>query len=64
MNQDDFINLGIALGLGLLAGLSNLVFKGGMAAAIGDARPRKLRAVVFGGAVLAGLGIIWLWPVG
>ncbi|WP_318309649.1 MgtC/SapB family protein [Flagellimonas crocea] len=46
----------------LLATLSNLLFKGVMAAALGTKRLAKLIAVCFGISICSGLLIIWLWP--
>jgi uncharacterized membrane protein (DUF4010 family) len=46
----------------LLASLSNLVFKGGMAAVIGGRRLLVHLAPAFGVALLAGAAILWLWP--
>ncbi len=42
--------------------LSNLVFKGAMAAALGDARLRRFVVVIFGLQVLVGAGLLVLWP--
>ncbi len=47
----------------LIALLSNLVFKFGMVAALGSANLAKLVGLAFAAAVVAGLGIILLWPV-
>jgi uncharacterized membrane protein (DUF4010 family) len=46
----------------LVASLSNLVFKGGMAAVIGGRRLLAHLAPAFGAALLAGAAILWLWP--
>lgn len=46
----------------LLASLSNLVFKGGMAVFMGDKQLKKWIIISFGIALIAGLLIIWLWP--
>lgn len=42
--------------------LSNLVFKGAMAAALGDGRLRRFIAVLFGLQVALGVGLLVLWP--
>jgi len=42
--------------------LSNLVFKGGMAAVLGDARLRRFVVLIFGLQVLVGAGLLVLWP--
>ncbi len=47
----------------LIAVLSNLVFKFGIVAALGSANLAKLVGLAFAAAVVAGLGIILLWPV-
>jgi uncharacterized membrane protein (DUF4010 family) len=46
----------------VLASLSNLLFKGGMAAVIGGRELVKHLAPAFAAALLAGAGILWLWP--
>jgi uncharacterized membrane protein (DUF4010 family) len=46
----------------LLATLSNFVFKGGLAAVIGGRALLTRLAPAFGAALLAGAGILWLWP--
>ncbi|HEU4679433.1 MAG TPA: MgtC/SapB family protein [Terrimicrobiaceae bacterium] len=46
----------------LIAVLSNLVFKFGIVAALGSARLTKRVGMAFGAALLAGLGILLLWP--
>ena len=47
----------------VIAVLSNLVFKFGIVAALGSANLAKLVGLAFAAAVVAGLGIILLWPV-
>jgi uncharacterized membrane protein (DUF4010 family) len=47
----------------LIAVLSNLVFKFGIVAALGPARLTKRVGMAFGAALIAGLGILLLWPV-
>jgi uncharacterized membrane protein (DUF4010 family) len=42
--------------------LSNLAFKGGMAAVLGDARLRRFVVLIFGLQVLVGAGLLVLWP--
>ncbi len=46
----------------LLASLSNLFFKGAMAAVIGSRKLLKWISVSFGISIVAGLLLIWLWP--
>ncbi len=46
----------------LIAVLSNLVFKFGIVAALGPARLTKRVGMAFGAALIAGLGILLLWP--
>ncbi|HET7747387.1 MAG TPA: MgtC/SapB family protein [Vicinamibacteria bacterium] len=46
----------------VVALLSNLVFKGAMAAVLGDARLRRVIAVVFGVQLLAGAAVLAFWP--
>ncbi|NND88822.1 MAG: MgtC/SapB family protein [Flavobacteriaceae bacterium] len=46
----------------LLASLSNLVFKGIMAAVLGTKRLGKWVGITFGISLIAGLIIMWLWP--
>lgn len=48
----------------LLASLSNLVFKGIMAATLGTKQLAKWIGVSFGLSIVAGLLIMWLWPEG
>ncbi|UKM64489.1 MgtC/SapB family protein [Flavobacteriaceae bacterium GSB9] len=57
-------SLQVAVGwkLILLASLSNLVFKAGMAMVIGNKELSKWIAVSFGIALVAGLFILWFWP--
>lgn len=42
--------------------LSNLVFKGGLAALLGDARLRRFILAIFGLQVLAGAAVLAFWP--
>jgi uncharacterized membrane protein (DUF4010 family) len=46
----------------VVALMSNLVFKGAMAAALGDARLRRLVAVAFGLQLVAGAAVLAFWP--
>tara|TARA_R110002049_G_scaffold1130_18_gene8349 strand:- start:2994 stop:4259 length:1266 start_codon:yes stop_codon:yes gene_type:complete len=46
----------------LLASLSNLVFKGVMAAILGTKQLTKWIAITFGISIATGLLIMWLWP--
>ncbi|GGD89569.1 MgtC/SapB family protein [Planktosalinus lacus] len=46
----------------LLASLSNLFFKGILAATLGTQRLAKWVGITFGISIVAGLLIIWLWP--
>lgn len=57
-------NLEVDLGwrLILMASLSNLFFKGILAAALGTKQLAKWVGVSFGISIVAGLLIIWLWP--
>jgi uncharacterized membrane protein (DUF4010 family) len=42
--------------------LSNLAFKGAMAAVLGDGRLRRFVVLIFGLQVLIGVGLLMLWP--
>lgn len=46
----------------ILAGLSNMLFKGVMAITIGGKTLAKWIGITFGITIIAGLLIIWLWP--
>lgn len=46
----------------LIATLSNLLFKGIMAAVLGSARLTKYIALSFGISIVVGLILIWVWP--
>lgn len=48
----------------LIAALSNLAFKGGLVALLGDGKLLRQVAMLFGLTIAAGLLIIWLWPGG
>lgn len=47
----------------LLASISNLFFKGAMAAVIGSRKLLSWIAISFGLSIMAGLLLIWMWPV-
>ncbi len=65
-NQTDAgkLEAAIAWKLILLASLSNLVFKGGLAMALGHPGINRYILVAFGLSLAAGLLILWLWPEG
>lgn len=46
----------------LVAGMSNLVFKGGTVVALGTRRLRKPVLLGFGAAIVVGGLLVWLWP--
>jgi uncharacterized membrane protein (DUF4010 family) len=46
----------------VVALLSNLVFKGGMAMTLGDARLRRSVGILFASQLLAGAAVLLLWP--
>ena len=46
----------------VVALLSNLVFKGAMAALLGDRRLRRWIALLFGLQLLAGAAVLAFWP--
>jgi uncharacterized membrane protein (DUF4010 family) len=48
----------------LLAALSNLAFKAGMVAFLGDRLLLRRIAVLFGLTIAGGLLVLWLWPAG
>jgi uncharacterized membrane protein (DUF4010 family) len=48
----------------LLAALSNLLFKAAMVAFWGTRQLSKFIFIIFGAAILTGLLINWIWPVG
>lgn len=48
----------------LIASLSNMVFKGGMAVALGSRQLAWYVGVIFAITIAAGLLIVWLWPEG
>lgn len=46
----------------LLASLSNLLFKGILAATLGTQKLAKWVGISFGISIISGLLLIWLWP--
>ena len=46
----------------LVASLSNLIFKAGIVAALGDGGLLRRISILFGGALLSGIAILLLWP--
>lgn len=46
----------------LVGALANLVFKGGIVAALGHPRLRRRIGIAFSTALVAGVGILFLWP--
>lgn len=48
----------------MVGGLSNVVFKGAVAATIGSRRLAIWVAALFGVTLVSGAGILWLWPAG
>jgi uncharacterized membrane protein (DUF4010 family) len=45
-----------------VASLSNFVFKAGIVAILGRGRLLGRIALVFGAALVAGVGVLWFWP--
>ena len=60
--KDGALKATIGWKLILLAGLSNMLFKGIMAIVLGAKEIAKWIAIAFGIAIISGLLIIWLWP--
>ncbi len=60
--KDDGLQTETGWRLILLASLSNLVFKGIMAAVLGTRKLAKWVAITFGISIITGLLIMWLWP--
>jgi uncharacterized membrane protein (DUF4010 family) len=60
--EQNRIETGLAWRLIIVATMSNLVFKGAMAAVLGGMRLGRLMAVLFGVLIIAGFAIIFLWP--
>ncbi len=46
----------------VIASLSNLLFKGGIAASLGGSTLARQLAPYFGASLLAGVAVLWLWP--
>ena len=64
MTEQKSIDASLGWRLILIAFLSNLVFKGGVAMIIGGKDLGKTIAFLFGIALLTGLAIVFLWPSG
>lgn len=62
MTEQKSIESSLGWKLILIAFLSNLVFKGGMAMIIGGKNLGKTIALLFGIAILTGLAILFIWP--
>jgi len=62
MTEQKSIDASLGWRLILIAFLSNLVFKGGIAMIIGGKEPGKTIAFLFGVAILTGLAILFIWP--
>jgi uncharacterized membrane protein (DUF4010 family) len=62
MTEQKKIDVSLGWKLILIAFLSNLVFKGGIAMIIGGKEPGKTIAFLFGVAILTGLAILFIWP--
>jgi uncharacterized membrane protein (DUF4010 family) len=62
MIQADRVSKGVGWRMMLIGGISNMAFKGGVAAVLGGRRLLKRIAVMFGVTLLAGFGILLLWP--
>ncbi len=62
MTEQKSIEASLGWKLILIAFLSNLAFKGGMAMVIGGRHLGKTVAFLFGIAILTGLAILFLWP--
>lgn len=60
--KSDQLNVDTGWRLILLASLSNLLFKGIMAAVLGGRKLMRFISVSFGVSIVAGLLLIWLWP--
>ncbi len=56
------LNTSLGWRLILLASLSNLAFKGVLAATMGGKKLARWVGLAFGISILAGLAIMWLWP--
>jgi uncharacterized membrane protein (DUF4010 family) len=62
MTEQKNIDASLGWKLILIAFLSNLVFKGGVAMIIGGKEPGKAIAFLFGIAIITGLAILFIWP--
>jgi len=62
MTEQKSIDASLGWRLILIAFLSNLVFKGGMAMVIGGKELGKTIALLFGISILTGLAIFFIWP--
>ncbi|MBR9916059.1 MAG: MgtC/SapB family protein [Algicola sp.] len=60
--KEGTLKAGFGWKLILLAGLSNMLFKGIMAIVLGAKQVRKWIIISFGITIISGLLIIWLWP--
>lgn len=61
MMNDDKINATSGWSLILLAALSNLIFKGGIVATVGNKGLLKIIVPSFGATLVAGALVLWLW---
>jgi len=62
MTEQKAIDTSLGWRLILAAFLSNLVFKGGIAMALGSKDLGKTIGILFGIAIMAGLAILFIWP--
>lgn len=62
MMKTEGLNTSIGWRLILLAILSNLIFKGIMAAVLGSRQLAKWIGISFGSTLVFGLAVMWLWP--
>jgi uncharacterized membrane protein (DUF4010 family) len=62
MTEQKSIEASVGWRLILVAFLSNLVFKGGIAMVIGGKAFGKTIALLFGIAIVSGLAILFIWP--
>lgn len=46
----------------MIGALSNIVFKGGVVACLGNPRLLRHIALLFGGSLLGGAVLLWIWP--
>ena len=61
MMNDEKIEAASGWFLIILAALSNLVFKGGIAAFLGNRKLLKIIVPAFGATLLVGALVMWLW---